>query len=125
MELLLKRFAFKDKYTIGRLYFGDLEFCHTLEPGVACGASKGFIPTGYYRVEINYSPKFKTNLPILLNVPRFEGIRIHAGNTPLDTNGCILVGDNLKVGCVLNSSNRLVELMRLMRKNDIHLIKIE
>ena len=66
MELLLKRFAYKDKYTIGRLYFGDLEFCHTLEPGVACGASKGFIPTGYYRVEINYSPKFKTNLPILL-----------------------------------------------------------
>lgn len=50
------------------------------------------IPSGRYRVEVTYSPKFKRWLPVLHDVPGFTGIRIHAGNTSADTDGCILVG---------------------------------
>jgi len=122
MELLLTRIAKKKTYTIGRLSIleevideysaGTAEkyFCDTLEPtwrDYANGAYKvkgrSAIPEGRYAVVISYSPKMKQWLPILLGVPKFEGIRIHAGNTAKDTEGCILVGKNREVGKVLDS----------------------
>ena len=122
MELLLTRIAKKKTYTIGRLCIlekvideystGTAEryFCDTLEPtwrDYANGAYKvkgrSAIPEGRYAVVISFSPKFQQWLPILLGVPKFEGIRIHAGNCSEDTEGCILVGKNREVGKVLDS----------------------
>ncbi len=126
MELILERIAKKKAYTIGRLSIleqvmdeysaGTAEryFCDTLEPtwrDYANGAYKvkgrSAIPEGRYAVVISYSPKFKQWLPILLGGPEFnrkwQGIRIHAGNTAKDTEGCILIGKNREVGKVLDS----------------------
>ena len=61
------------------------------------------IPEGRYAVVISFSPKMQQWLPILLCGPKFEGIRIHAGNCSEDTEGCILVGKNREVGKVLDS----------------------
>ena len=129
MELILERIAKRKAYTIGRLSirqqvddeylagYEDRYFCDTLEPtwrDYANGAYKvkgrSAIPEGRYAVVISYSPKFKQWLPILLGVPKFEGIRIHAGNTAKDTEGCILVGQNREVGKVLDSRKWLYKL---------------
>ena len=129
MELILKRIAKRKTYTIGRLYIReqvmdeylpgneDHYFCDTLEPtwrdyehGAYKVKGRSAIPEGRYAVVISYSPRFKQWLPILLGVPKFEGIRIHAGNTAKDTEGCILVGENREVGKVLDSRKWLYEL---------------
>ena len=130
MELVLKRIAKKVDYTIGRLYVRktvldeysageELEYiCDTLEPqwrDYAKGArkikGKSAIPEGRYPIVITFSPTFKKWLPLLVNVPMFSGIRIHAGNTVKDTQGCILVGENREVGKVLNS-RKYVEIIK-------------
>ena len=133
MELVLTRIAKRKTYTIGRLAIveriddeylaGEKEvyFCDTLEPtwrDYAHGAYKvkgrSAIPEGRYAVVISWSPKFGAWLPILLGGPEFnkqwQGIRIHAGNTAKDTQGCILVGKNREVGKVLESRKWLYEL---------------
>ena len=60
---------------------------------------------------VNYSPKKKKTLPLLLGVPMFQGIRIHSGNTSNDTEGCILVGENRAKGMVLESRYWMAQLM--------------
>ncbi len=132
MELILERIAKRKTYTIGRLcirrqvideYLPGIEdqyFCDTLEPtwrdyknGAYKVKGRSAIPEGRYAVVISWSPKMKQWLPILLGVPKFSGIRIHAGNTAQDTEGCILVGKNKLVGQVVDSR---IWLHRLKKK---------
>ena len=118
MKLFLQRIAQTPEYTIGRLYIDEKFFCHTLEDAVREEkiAGKTAIPEGTYQVIVNRSPRFKRDLPLLLDVPYFEGIRIHRGNTAKDTSGCILVGINSKKGMVLESTKYEVELTNILKK---------
>ena len=128
MDLRLKRIAKKNGYTIGHLYVNGIYFSDTLEDsdrGLDSSmpldvlkhkklAHITAIPTGRYQVVMNVvSPRLSKSkfykqfgegrVPRLLNVPAFEGILIHCGNTAKDTDGCILIGKNSKVGMVLDS----------------------
>ena len=122
MKLILTRIARKAEYTIGRLEDENgKKLCDTLEPiwrnydgGELKIPKKSAIPDGTYRVVTTYSLRFRKYLPLLVGVPGFEGVRIHAGNTSRDTEGCILVGQNLQVGKVLWSRITLEKLMKLI-----------
>lgn len=118
MNLFLQRIAQTPEYTIGRLEINGKFFCHTLEDAVREQKimHKTAIPEGTYKVVVNRSPRFKRDLPLLLDVPYFEGIRIHRGNTAKDTSGCILVGINSKKGMVLESTKYEVELTNILKK---------
>ena len=118
MHLLLKRIALKPEYTIGKLYIDGQYFCDTLEDTVREKkiAGKTAIPEGTYQVIVNRSPKFKRDLPLLLDVPNFEGIRIHRGNTAKDTSGCILVGENKVKGKVINSTKYETLLTAILKR---------
>lgn len=139
MELVLKRIARKAKYTIGNLYVDGVRFCDTLEDtdrGLRhdmqlqyirdkkiAGATA--IPTGTYEIDMNVtSPKYqhrrqydfcRGKLPRLVNVPGYSGILIHIGNYPQDTEGCILVGMNVVVGAVMESTETFRKLYDKMK----------
>lgn len=138
MKLLLKRIAKKSTYTIGKLYVDNVYFCDTLEDtdrGLTSKMSldqiknkkvysKTAIPTGTYNIDMNtVSPTFKNRswakpwggkLPRLQNVPGYDGVLIHVGNTASDTSGCILVGQNKVVGQVINSTDTFNKLMNII-----------
>ena len=129
MELKLKRIARKEKYTIGQLYIDGDYFCDTIEDkdrglrqDLPLSVNKKrkvqnetAIPTGRYRVTLGVkSPKMSKRpaydfcdgyVPRLINVPAFDGILIHIGNTERDSAGCIIVGQNKVVGRVINSTD--------------------
>lgn len=129
MDLKLKRIFRGDTYTIGHLYINGDYYCDVLEDvdrGLSSDMSeeqikkikiygKTAIPTGRYKIEVTYSPKFKRHLPLLIGVKGFTGIRIHSGNSHEDTLGCLLVGYNKVKGQVINSrvtSDKLTALLR-------------
>lgn len=102
MKLILIRFPSGKTATIGELFVDGVSMCNTLEdpireiPGAPVNRWKipgdTAIPQGRYSVDITFSPRFGRDLPLVLAVPGFTGIRFHAGNTSEDTEGCILVG---------------------------------
>lgn len=108
MRIILNRFEFGTGYTIGKLYVDDQYQCYTLEDKVQYPKvpKETAIPKGVYKVIVNFSNRFNREMPLLLNVPEFSGIRIHAGNTSKDTEGCILVGETWAgVGRIYNSQS--------------------
>ena len=97
MELTLTRLKkhAQEQSTIGVLQVeGTLFRCWTCEDLERTTKIQGktAIPQGRYKVILSLSNRFKRVLPLLVNVPNFEGIRIHPGNTSEDTEGCILLG---------------------------------
>ena len=135
MELYLKRIAKQKGYTIGKLYLKSAYdktlhtgtynnwICDTMEPqwrDLLHGAPKvkreTAIPEGRYSVVVTFSQKHQDYLPLLLGVPQFDYIRIHKGNFPCDTEGCILVGENKSKGMLFNSRKMLGELMEINNK---------
>lgn len=119
MKLLLERIYKAPTYTIGKLYIDGNLFCDVLEDVVRPEGVKVYgetaIPFGTYKVKLTMSNRFKKVMPILLDVPMFEGIRIHAGNTEADTSGCILVGENTIKGKVINSTATFKRLMEHLK----------
>ena len=129
MKLTLKRIAIRPTYTIGKLYIDDVYFCDTIEDTVRDINKNGkfdngekkihfktAIPYGIYEIKWTYSPRFKKYTPQLMNVPSFEGIRIHAGNTSADTEGCLILGENKQVGKVLNSRATINKFYPIIKK---------
>lgn len=97
MKITVKRRWFTAKTTIGEMWIDGKFECFTLEdldrgPGAAKVFGQTAIPEGVYGVIINFSPHFGMDMPLLENVPGFQGVRIHSGNVAADTEGCILVG---------------------------------
>ena len=149
MELILKRIAKRKNYTIGKLYLSPLGesergyLCDTLEPpciemkvdrtveevladrNLLKAIKPCAIPEGEYRVSMTYSPRYKTQLPLITGDSRFnslwQGIRIHAGNSAKDTQGCILVGENKVVGMVVNSRLTLTKVKNILKGKSVSL----
>ena len=137
MELTLKRIALRSEYTIGKLYVDGKYVCDTIEDTVrdldkdgkfAKGEvkipGKTAIPYGRYEITMkvkspkysnfskySWAKKYDGCLPRLLNVPHFDGVLIHVGNSALDSEACVLVGENKVVGKVINSVNTFRRLM--------------
>lgn len=145
MELTLSRRYNTTTYTIGSLMVNGTYYCDTLEDRNRNLSStmsldeinkikvKGetAIPYGKYKVTLGVkSPKYSNfskykyaaftqgYIPRLINVPGFEGILIHAGNSDGDTDGCILVGENKVKGKVINSQATWTNLYKLLKEAD-------
>jgi hypothetical protein len=123
MLIEVKRFEFKDTYTVGKMYIDNIYECYTLEDVVRTGAKvngQTAIPTGTYNLIINHSNRFNRDLPLLENVPNFTGVRIHAGNTSAHTEGCILVGTTWSGKDFIGNSrvafNKLFEKLKKAKK---------
>ena len=135
MELLVNRFNKSEVSSIGRLLVDSLPLCYSMEDkdrGLTQSAdlslikklkvySATAIPTGRYEIAITYSNRFKKYLPLLLNVPGFEGVRIHPGNTAEHTEGCILPGETYSkdfVGNSVKAFNTLFTKMKAVEKKE-------
>ena len=107
MLIEVKRFEFKDTHTVGKMYVDGIYECYTLEDVVRNGSKvigKTAIPTGEYKVIIDASVRFKQDMPHILDVPNFTGVRIHSGNTSAHTEGCILLGTTWSGGDFIGNS---------------------
>ena len=141
MKITIDRKWKKETYTIGNLYINGSLFCNTLEDrdrgikktdSLTTIKSKKIygetaIPTGTYKIDMTViSPKYAAvkwyknlcqgKLPRFIDVPGFEGVLIHPGNTPFDTNGCILVGKNTIKGQVTQSKDTFAKLYKRMKE---------
>jgi hypothetical protein len=117
MVITIKRLYKTDTSVIGELLVNGVWECFTLEDVERPVKIKGetAIPKGTYRIIINESNRFKRLLPLLLDVPGFEGVRIHSGNTNHDTEGCILVGQTRNKNYIGQSRKAFDKLFKKMQ----------
>jgi len=152
MELKVIRQEHSALSTIGTLYIDCKPFCRTLED---IERAKGVkvkkftaIPKGEYFVKLSYSDAFKRLMPLIYNNNSgniytdgvsFDGVRIHGGNTHLNTDGCILIAKEvLKTNTIIKTDKKTVtvkdylifdsmekELVLLMQEGEIYNLIIE
>lgn len=122
MQLRVERGLSGTSSTIGKLYVDGVFFAYTLEDidrHLEDGGKKihgeTAIPRGSYKVIIDFSNRFQKQMMHVLNVPGFEGIRIHAGNTDKDTEGCIPLGKVRSDNAVFNSREAVNALFEKVR----------
>lgn len=118
MKLQLIRDVRGTNYTLGKLFADGVYVCETcedtdrkMEAGGEKVYAKTAIPLGTYKVSVSFSQRFKKPLPLIHDVPGFTGIRMHGGNGPDDTEGCILVG---KVRMARGIANCAATLQRII-----------
>ena len=135
MKLTLRRIWQHPTCTQGTLSLDGLVHYFTLEdvireiPGEAVEKWKvpgeTAIPAGTYSLVIDWSNRFKRPMPHVLNVPGFDGIRIHSGNTAEDTEGCILVGERRIDDNTLGDSHAAFMALMALLESAKDLITIE
>ncbi len=126
MELICKRTEFHDTATIGELTLDGNWICYTLEDKFreVLGQSvsswkvpgKTAIPNGRYLLTFENSPRFGLDTLTLHNVPGFVGVRVHAGNTAEDTEGCPLVGMRVEGHGIADSRMALYKVKALVKE---------
>lgn len=122
MQIVIERGLSGTACTIGKLYLDSVFFAYSLEDvdrKLEAGGKKikgeTAIPRGNYKVTIDFSNRFQKQMMHVLDVPGFEGIRIHAGNTAADTEGCILLGKVRSDNAVFNSRDAVNALFEKVR----------
>jgi len=112
-------------YTLGSLFLNGKFFCYTvedqdrfLENGGTKIKSRTAIPRGQYKMIVTFSNRFQKELPLLISVPGFEGIRIHGGNSAEDSEGCILVGSNRTKFGVSNCAPMVSKIIDIIKQSE-------
>lgn len=127
MNFKLLRSIFTEKSTIGELYLDSRKLCWTLEDkdrGLRQDMpleeiqrlkvyGKTCIPCGHYQIQWKLSPKFGKDMPYLLNVPGYDGVMLHTGNSDVETLGCILLGREKGVDRIMQSTGAFGEFKAL------------
>lgn len=118
MHLILVRYELQRERTFG-IMFTRASCWHTIEDTVRESKIQGMtaIPAGRYKMAVSMSNRFKKLLPEIKNVPNFTGIRIHAGNTEADTEGCILIGTSRNDNQIMNSRIAMDALMAVLAQH--------
>jgi hypothetical protein len=140
MKLKVVREIKNDVCTIGSLFINDVFFCYTLEDkdrGLKQSDSLLFIqakkifgltaiPSGFYKLTVNQSPKFKRMLPRILDIKGFSGVLLHRGNSANDSLGCILLGYKKGENSIFESTKAEIDLVNrlLLHNNEVHSIEI-
>jgi hypothetical protein len=140
MKLKVVRETKNDVCTIGSLFINDVFFCYTLEDkdrGLKQSDSLLFIqakkifgltaiPSGFYKLTVNQSPKFKRMLPRILDIKGFDGVLLHRGNNANHSLGCILVGYKKADNSIFESTKAETDLVNrlLLHYQEVHTIEI-
>ena len=121
MHIHAHRNVFTENSTISNVTVNGDFICFFLEDKdrkLEDGGTKVYgrtaIPRGFYEIKMDYSPKYKKNMPHVLDVPQFEGIRIHPGNQADDTEGCLIPGLDYKTDWVSESKIAYEKLLSMM-----------
>lgn len=129
VKLNLIRKYFTEYSTIGEVFHDGRFVCYVLEDKDRMLDSgwdleritrekvhgRTAIPTGEYKVEWTHSNRFGKAMPILLRVKGYEGVRIHSGNTPADTLGCLIPGTTMTTDNVQNSKQATLKLYNIIK----------